>query len=262
MESITLTILGSGTSTGVPVVGCACSVCTSSDPRDRRFRTSALISYQGKNILIDAGPDLRNQLLTHTPATIDAVLFTHGHADHILGIDELRPYYFRKGSAIPCFGTRETLEQIRRVFFYVFEKNPEYRGGGLVDLSLQEIAPHTTISVCGLPIEVFPLEHGNMPVVGFRFGDIAYATDCHQVPELSRQILRRSLKTLVLDGLRLEDHQTHMTIPRACNLARELGVPQTYLIHMSHAVGHAAIESTLPEGVLLAYDGLRITGTA
>jgi phosphoribosyl 1,2-cyclic phosphate phosphodiesterase len=258
-HTLTLTILGSGTSTGVPMSGCACEVCSSSDSRDKRLRTSALISYAGKNILIDAGPDFRAQSLRENIPSIDALLFTHAHADHIMGIDDLRPYYFKQRKAIPCYGSAQTLEQIRTVFFYIFVRDPNYQGGGVAELALHTLVPGAAVEIFGLPIIPFLLEHGNMPVLGYRFGNIAYATDCRTVPNSSRDVIR-GVDHLILTGLRYEPHPTHMNISEACAIATELAVPHTYLIHMSHAVGHQATSENLPPHVELSYDGMRISG--
>ena len=258
-DTIVLTILGSGTSTGVPMSGCDCAVCTSTDPKDNRLRSSALINFRGENILIDAGPDFRTQSLREKIPSIDAVLFTHAHADHIVGIDDLRPYCFKQRQAIPCYGAAETLEQIRAVFFYIFDKDPNYQGGGLADLTLNPVVHGEKFEICGLTITPFSLTHGNMTTSGFRFGNIAYATDCRIIPHESQQLLD-NIEHLIITGLRYKSHPTHMTIDQACEVATKLAAKNTYLIHMSHAVGHQATMDKLPEGVCLCYDGMRIQG--
>lgn len=238
---------------------CACEVCSSPDPRDKRLRTSALISYHGKNILIDVGPDFREQSLREGIPTIDAVLFTHAHSDHIIGIDDLRPYYFMTKKAIPCFGTAETFKHIRAAFSYIFVKDPNYQGGGVADLTLNEIVPGESIEVCGLKITPFILNHGNVSVIGYRFANFAYATDCKTVPPESQEIIRE-VDHLIVTGLRHEPHPTHMNISQACALARTVAAQNTYLIHMSHAVAHQVTEENLPERVWLTYDGMKIQG--
>jgi len=250
-----VTILGSGTSTGVPMPGCECAVCLSDDPRNKRLRPSALITRGERNILIDAGPDFRQQALRARIPSIDAILFTHAHADHILGIDDLRCYNFKQSSSIPCFGTQPTLDQIRRIFFYVFDRDPNYLGGGISQLRLEPIVHEQQFEVHGMSILPFPLEHGRLTVTGFRVGRFAYATDCHAIPASAREALR-GVETLVLDGLRDNPHQTHMTIDQAISNAEQLGVKKLYLIHMSHSVDHATTAARLPDWVELSYDGM------
>ena len=252
-----ITILGSGTSTGVPLPGCGCAVCISSDTRNNRLRTSAMITYQGKNILFDVGPDFRQQMLRHTVQSVDAVLFTHSHADHIMGIDDLRPYYFKQKKPIHCYGDEETLSQIRRIFYYIFDRDPRYQGGGIGELLLEPISQYDPFSVAGLSIQPFPLVHGHLTVLGFKIGNFAYATDCKTIPEFSRSLLQ-GIDTLVLDGLREEDHRTHMTIQQAITCGRDLGVKRLILTHLGHSVDYQATTAKLPEGVELAYDGMSV----
>jgi phosphoribosyl 1,2-cyclic phosphate phosphodiesterase len=260
-NSIRITILGSGTSTGVPMPGCSCSVCMSNNQFNKRLRTSAMISWGEHNIVIDTGPDFREQMLKSKVSLIDAVLFTHGHADHLLGIDDLRPFYFKKKKAIPCYGNTHALDQIKKIFFYIFERDPSYIGGGLAELQLNIFNDFETININGLNITPFPLWHGNLPVHGFKVGDFAYATDCKSIPEKSKELLYGT-KTMVLDGLRMEKHPTHMTITEAISTGKELGIEKLYLIHMSHAVDHDLISQELPDGVMLCYDGLIINVSA
>lgn len=253
-----LTILGSGTSTGVPLPGCTCAVCRSTNPRNKRLRTSALLSTEhGKNILIDASTDLRQQALTHGIARVDAVLFTHAHADHILGIDDLRAFNFVQKAAIPCYGTGRTLNDIKKVFHYIFNPDPSYKGGGLARLELHEVAEKALLSLAGAELQLFPLLHGHLRVSGFRVGKLAYATDVKEIPAESREFLA-GLKYLILDGLRFEPHSTHLTIPEAIEVSREIGAELTYLIHMTHTIDHDEVNAKLPPNVRLAYDGLQL----
>ncbi len=253
-----LKIIGSGTSTGIPLPACDCKVCTSGKPKNIRMKPSALLKLEnGKQILIDAGTDLRHQALKYHIKVIDAVLFTHAHADHIFGIDDLRGYNFILKSSIPCYGTKNTFEELKRCFGYIFEPDPHYEGGALAKLDLFEIEEQKPFELFGTKIEPFLLMHGKIRVTGFRFGDIAYATDCNFIPEESKKTLK-GVKYLVLDGLRYEKHGTHFTIPEAIEAATEIGAKITYLTHMTHSVDHDEVSAKLPAHVKLAYDGLDI----
>lgn len=251
-------ILGCGTSTGVPVPACKCEICTSNNPKNKRSRTSALIKVrENYNILIDASTDLRWQALAWNIESINAVLFTHAHADHILGIDDLRSYNFVQRSSIPCYGATDTLKEIKRCFSYIFDPVPGYEGGPPPQLTLFEVHDFQPFNVDTLRVQPFNLMHGKTPVTGFRFGELAYATDCNFMPDATKDILR-NIKVLILDGLRHEPHKTHYTIDEAIALSKELGVEKTYLTHMTHTVEYDRVSRDLPENVFLAYDGLEI----
>lgn len=253
-----LTILGCGTSTGVPIPGCRCPVCLSPHPCNKRLRTSAVISTdEGRTILIDATPDLRQQALRAGIERIDAVLFTHAHADHILGIDDLRAFNFIQQSRITCYGSRHTLPRIRHMFSYVFEPDENYLGGALPQLDLVEFENGVPFKLFDLPIEPFSLMHGDLEVTGFRFGNLAYATDCNAIPLVSQKRLK-GIDLLVLDGLRYEAHRTHFTIPEAISVAGALEVGATWLTHMTHTVEYEEVSRKLPRSISLAYDGLQI----
>jgi phosphoribosyl 1,2-cyclic phosphate phosphodiesterase len=251
--TMTVTILGSGTSTGVPVVGCSCAVCGSQDPRNSRTRCSALISHRGRNILIDTTTDLRQQSLREKIRHIDAVLYTHTHADHVHGIDDLRPFNFIGGQAIPIYGSGETMAAIRRNFGYIFNEEPEE--GYRPRLHPREITG--PFDLFGLQVEPLALHHGRGRSLGFRIGPFAYLTDCSAIPESSEKHLR-DLEVLVIDGLRFRSHSTHFNIPQAIEVAARLGVRRTLLTHLSHEVEHAGCNKVLPEGVELAFDGQQI----
>ncbi len=256
-----LKILGCGTSTGVPVPGCQCTVCTSSHPRNQRTRPSAVIELDnGSNILIDTSPDLRSQVLRWGIKRVDAVLFTHAHADHILGLDDLRGFNFATRSSIPCYGSATTLKEIRRFYDYVFNPDPNYIGGALPQVSTHEIDEVTPFELCGLKITPFKLLHGRLPVTGFLIGNTAYATDCNFIPIESKELIR-GVNTLILDGLRYEPHATHFTIPQAVAAAQELEAKMTYLIHTTHTVDYEETNSKLPPNVQLAHDGLEVSIT-
>jgi len=248
--SLTITILGSGTSTGIPVVGCDCAVCNSSDPRNQRTRCSALLRYAGQNILIDTATDLRQQALREDIRHIDAVLYTHSHADHMHGIDDLRGFNLRHQGPIPLYGSPRTLERVRDNFNYIFTdvENPGY----VPRLSLQPV--EQAFQLFGLEIIPIPLLHGGMQAFGYRVGPFAYLTDCNGIPEESLPLLN-GLELLVLDGLRFKPHNTHFNIPQAIEMAQRIGAGQTLLTHLSHEVDHPRHDPQLPDGINFAYDG-------
>jgi phosphoribosyl 1,2-cyclic phosphate phosphodiesterase len=250
---VKVTFLGTGTSHGVPMIGCDCATCRSTDPRDRRLRPSIYIQLEkGTSILVDAGPDLRLQALTHDIRRVDAVMFTHGHADHILGIDELRRFNALQQRAIRCYADETTLGEIRQMFAYVF--NPlTPKGGGVPDLALVGIdGPFIVDAQRIVPV---PLLHGKRSILGFRFNDFAYLTDCSAIPEASWPLLE-GVDVLVLDALRNRPHPTHFTVEEAVAVARRIAPRRTYFTHMCHDLQHAATCARLPERIELAYDGL------
>jgi phosphoribosyl 1,2-cyclic phosphate phosphodiesterase len=253
---VTVTFLGTGTSHGVPMIGCECATCTSTEPRDARLRTSIHVALtDGTSILVDAGPDLRQQALRAGLRRVDAILFTHGHADHILGIDETRRFTGVTGAAMPCYGDAATLADIRRMFAYVFDANTP-RGGGLPDLDLREVSGPIVIGRSEvIPV---PLMHGRRPILGYRFGSFAYLTDCNAIPDESWPLLE-GLDTVVLDALRHRPHPTHFSLSEAVATARQLGARQTWFTHMCHDLPHADTCAGLPAGMALAYDGLVLT---
>ena len=253
-----LQILGCGTSTGVPIPGCECAVCLSPDPKNSRTRTSALIRLDdGRNILIDASTDLRQQALRWGIKRVDAVLFTHAHADHILGTDDLRCFNFILKKAIPCYGTAETLTALTRAFEYIFKPDPEWEGGLLPQLELNEIRHNEPFRLFEIEFLPFLLSHGKSNVTGFRFNNAAYATDCNGIPLQSTDKLK-NLEVFVLDALRYEKHSTHFTIKEACEVSKSLAAKRTYLVHMTHSVDYSEGSKSLPFGIEFAYDGLQI----
>lgn len=248
-----VTFLGTGTSTGVPVIGCDCEVCHSSDRRDRRWRPSVQIKLEdGLSVLIDASPDLRAQALEFSLDRVDCILLTHSHADHVLGLDDVRIYNFRQGAEITCYGNSRTLTDVRRMFSYVFDpKTPQ--GGGLPQLSLCPV--NGPFSLNGSRVVPVPLRHGALPIFGYRIGAFAYLTDCNEIPEASWPLLG-DLDVLVLDALRRRPHSTHFNIDQAVQAAQKIRAKNTYFTHMTHDVSHAETCSLLPSGISLAYDGL------
>lgn len=250
--ALKVTLLGSGTSTGVPVPGCSCAVCTSTDPRNRRCRTSALIERGGRTIVIDTPADFRYQALRRRLERVDAVLYTHAHADHIFGIDDLRSFSFRRREAIPCYGSAATVARLRHTFAYIFEDD-DHPGGGKPRIELEEIdGPFELFGERVVPI---PVLHGRMTVFGYRFGRFAYVTDCSEIPSPSFERLA-GVEALVLGALRYRPHPTHFTIDQACAAAERIGARRVWLTHLNHEVDHTALERPLPEGIELAYDGL------
>lgn len=249
-----VTFLGSGTSTGVPVIGCRCRVCTSDDPRNTRLRQSVKIEMKGKHFLIDTTPDLRLQLLRYPIPRLDFVLFTHSHSDHLMGLDDIRPFNFRQREPIHAFASPHTAKAIRRVFSYIWDESQ--MGGGKPQLELHEIEEPFTHD--GIEIIPIPVIHGDWTILGYRIGRFAYITDTNGVPPASMKLLE-GIDTLALDGLRPSPpHPTHFTIGEAIECAREIGARQTYLIHLTHDISHEEFGTTLPDGVALAWDGLEL----
>jgi len=248
-----ITVLGSGTSTGVPTVGCTCAVCTSGVPENNRTRCSLLITHAGRHILIDSSTDLRQQALREGIGRIDAVLYTHAHADHVNGIDDLRPFNMVIGSPIPIFGDRKTIAAITRIFGYIFDASldPGYRP------NLEPQILEHRASLCGLPVQPIPLQHGGGLSQGYRLGPFAYLTDCSGIPETSEPLLS-GLDTVIVDGLRWRAHTTHFNIPHAVAAMQRLGVRRIILTHLSHDVDHHPHAGRLPKGVEFAFDGMKL----
>ena len=250
--------LGTGTSHGVPMIGCECAVCRSSDPRDSRLRPSIYLECDdGLRVLVDTTPDLRQQALRHNLNRVDAVLYTHSHADHILGLDEVRRYNHMTRTALPLYGDAATLADIRRIFSYVFDPDAQ-KGGGVPRLHLNTIVG----PFCLGRTEIQPLTvlHGGRPVTAFRIGGFAYLTDCNEIPDETMGQLE-GLEVLVLDALRRKRHPTHFSIDEAVSVAQRLGAQQTLFTHCCHDLGHVDTCGSLPAGMALAYDGLQIACT-
>jgi phosphoribosyl 1,2-cyclic phosphate phosphodiesterase len=253
-EAASIQVLGSGTSVGVPMVGCDCKVCQSNDPRDKRLRPSVLIRYGPHRVLVDTSPDLRYQALRFGIERLDGVLYTHSHADHILGLDDLRPFNFLQREEIPIYGSAETLDVIERTFRYVFDGVP-------TESSRPHLTPHRfsegPVVIRDLEFQPIRLAHGKGTVYGFRFGDCAYLTDHSEIPEESEAQLQE-LDVLFLDALRYNPHPTHSTVDQSLKTVEALRPRRAFFTHISHDLSHAAVEARLPSHVRMAFDGLEI----
>lgn len=253
-----ITILGCGTSTGVPLIHCKCSVCRSGNPKNKRLRASAWIQLNGKNLLIDTSTDLRQQALRSKMPRIDAVLYTHPHADHIHGIDELRSYNFIQKQTIPLFGNAWTCKELTQRFPYIFNPGKHMEGGGIPLLSLHRInAKANSFSACGIKIIPVSTFHGSMECIAYRIGSFAYVTDCSAIPESSIKRLQ-DLSVMVLDCLRLTPHPTHLNLKQALEIVAKVKAKKTILTHMGHEFDFQKWRKKLPKGVSLAYDGQTI----
>ncbi|HET7218633.1 MAG TPA: MBL fold metallo-hydrolase [Vicinamibacterales bacterium] len=238
------------------MIGCDCATCRSDDPRDRRLRPSIYMQWaDGPHLLVDAGPDLRTQALTHAVRRIDAILLTHGHADHILGLDDIRRYNYLHRRPMACFGDDLTIADVRQTFAYAFDPRTQ-KGGGLPQIETFVIAGPFCIG--GQEIVPVPILHGRRPILGFRAGRFAYLTDCSEIPEASWPLLE-GLDLLVIDALRDRPHPTHFTVEQAIAASRRIAAARTYFTHMCHDLPHAATSARLPESMHLAYDGLQLT---
>jgi phosphoribosyl 1,2-cyclic phosphate phosphodiesterase len=253
-----LIFLGTGTSTGVPVLGCDCAVCTSTDPRNQRTRPSVLFALPAGNLLIDTTPEMRIQLLRERIRRVHAIAFTHHHADHLFGLDDARLFPRWIGGPVPVFCEQETEDCIKRVFSYAFrEDSKNWPAGFVPKIHFVRIHPGEPFQALGEPIVPIRLEHGPFRVLGFRIGDLAYCTDVNRIPKESWGLLE-GLDTLVLDALRVEPHPTHFSLSEALAVIERLKPRRTLFTHLAHGFDHKTTEATLPPGVGLAYDGLYV----
>jgi phosphoribosyl 1,2-cyclic phosphate phosphodiesterase len=248
-----LTVLGSGTSMGVPTIGCSCAVCRSSDPHDRRTRPSIMLEYEGRCVLIDTTPDFREQAIRENIIHIDAIIYTHAHADHILGLDDVRPLSFRSPQKIPLYAHEDTAQALESIFRYIFD--PTYKYGGIARVEMNCI--NGSLELFGATFEPVEILHGDATIHGFRFGSAAYLTDFSEIPPQSMNRLR-GLDILFLDALRHRPHPTHSTVANSLHLVEELKPRRAFFTHISHDLPHEETNKTLPDHVRLAHDGLRL----
>jgi phosphoribosyl 1,2-cyclic phosphate phosphodiesterase len=253
----TLTFLGSGTSMGVPTLGCKCVVCTSTDPHNRRTRPSLRIAWNGHTVLIDTGPDFHHQAIREGIDRVDAVLYTHGHADHVLGMDDLRPLSFGKPEGMPLYADEATAQIIERVFEYTFRKVNRYPTSARVSLHRLDETPGAAIDLFGAKFMRIPVTHGRHTISGFRFGNAAYLTDMSDIPPESIPLLQ-DLDILILDALRHEPHPSHSHLSRSLEYVERLKPHRAFFTHISHDLDHETTNAILPPNVRLAYDGLQL----
>lgn len=250
-----ITLLGTGTSQGIPVIGCECEACKSNDTRDDRLRSGVSVEFKKTNIIIDTGPDLRQQMLRLGMKHIDAILYTHEHNDHVAGLDDIRPFNFMQKKDMPFYGLPRVLKDIERRFSYVFDKNP-YPGSPKA--SLNNIEPGVQFIVDELTILPIEVRHGTLPIVGYRIGDFTFITDASYVSNESKNLIRGS-KVLVLSALRKEEHHSHFSLNEAIAFIEELNIEKAFLTHISHRMGITKEwEKELPQNIFPAYDGLEI----
>jgi phosphoribosyl 1,2-cyclic phosphate phosphodiesterase len=248
-----LTVLGSGTSMGVPTIGCTCRVCASTDPHDRRTRPSILLQYEGRCVLVDTTPDFREQAIRERITRLDAVIYTHAHADHILGLDDVRPLSFRQQEKIPLYAYPSTAEALQKIFRYIFDS--EYKYGGIARVQMNLL--NGPLELFGARFEPITVLHGDAEIQGYRFGSAAYLTDFSSIPAASMEKLQ-GLDILFLDALRHRPHPTHSTVSNSLRLVEELKPRRAFFTHISHDLPHDETNRDLPEHVRLAHDGLKL----
>lgn len=250
-----ITFLGTGTSQGVPIIGSNHPVCLSKNPKDKRLRVSLLLEWDNYSFVIDCGPDFRQQMIANNVQKIDGILFTHEHNDHVIGLDDVRPFYFRQGN-ISIYCHKRVLKELKKRFEYVFEIENKYPGAPTLNENILTDAPFSIGNKQVIPINVY---HPKLQVYGFRFDDFAYITDAKVIPQIELDKLK-GVKTLVLNALRKEEHRSHLTLDEAIEISEKIGAQKTYFTHISHHMGfHDEVQKELPENFYLAYDNLIIT---
>lgn len=250
-----LCFLGTGTSAGIPLIGCHCEVCDSTNPKDKRLRSSVLISLDDKNIVIDTGPDFRTQMLRENIESLDAVLFTHEHRDHIAGLDDTRPFLFWSGKAMQIYCDHAVEKAIKRDFYYAFQDNP-YPGSPQFNLNV--IEANTSFNAVGVKIEALRIEHGKLSILGYKIGPLVYITDANEIPPETMEKIK-GCEILVLNALRTQSHHSHYNLEEALAVSKEIGAERVYFTHISHQLGsHDEVSAMLPDHISIAYDGLRL----
>lgn len=247
--------LGTGTSHGVPLIGCNCETCTSDNPKNKRYRTSIFVSKNDTDIIIDTPAEFRLRAIEYKIKRVDAVLFTHAHMDHIAGLDDIRRFNEMQNCKINAFADKKNLKEIKKRFSYVFEKTQE--GGGKPKIKFIEIKPYKMFRVKNFKIIPLPVMHGKLQVMGFRIDDFVYMTDVSKIPEKTYKYLK-NVKVLILDALRKKEHPTHFNLKQAINEAQKIGARHTFFTHIAHSLEHNKTEKLLPQGIKLAYDGLEL----
>ena len=248
-----ITFLGTGTSYGIPIVGCNCKTCKSKNPKNNRFRSSIFIQLPDVSLIIDTPPEFRLQLLQNNISDTDAILFTHSHADHLMGFDDIRAFNKLHNKTIPCYGNSKTIDRIKKAFNYIF--NCDQIGGGIPEVSLKVI--NSKFKINQTDIIPLPVKHGQLDIFGYKINKMAYITDCSSIPDSTLNLIK-DINVLIIDALRYKPHSTHMNIREAVNLIQTLDVNQAYLTHLSHDIEHEQTNSELPDNIQLAYDGLKI----
>jgi phosphoribosyl 1,2-cyclic phosphate phosphodiesterase len=256
MEAI-LTFLGTGTSMGVPTLGCECAVCTSLDPHNRRTRPSIRLTYNGRTVLIDTGPDFHAQALREGIRRVDAVLYTHGHADHVMGFDDLRPLSFHAKGDLPVYADDATASSIERIFEYTFRKKDRYPTSARVQIHRIDSTPGSGTELFGACFQRIPVTHGREEITGYRFGSAAYLTDMSDIPDISLPLLN-NLDVLIVDALRPNPHPSHSHVEKSIAIVEQLKPKRAFFTHMGHELDHDATNATLPPHIRLAYDGLQL----
>ena len=252
---MTVEFLGTGTSQGIPVIGSEHPVCLSDNPKDKRLRVSVLLSWDTYHVLIDCGPDFRAQMLRANPSSLDAILFTHEHADHTAGIDDIRPFFFKQG-AIPVYAHKRVLKALKKRFDYIFKSHDKYPGAPSVDI--HRVKKNQSFDLCGKKITPINAAHNRLQVFGYRIDQFAYLTDVKSM-KASQMKKLEGLDVLVVNALRQEPHHSHFNLDEAISFAEQIGAKQTFFTHISHHLGfHEQVNKGLPEGIHLAYDGLKI----
>jgi phosphoribosyl 1,2-cyclic phosphate phosphodiesterase len=249
-------VLGTGTSTGVPMIGCTCAVCQSDDPHDKRLRSSVYIETDNMRICIDTGPDFRQQMLQNQLTQLDAILFTHAHQDHVAGLDDTRPYMIWQQKPLRLYADLQVQSSLKHMFYYAFD--PQFKYPGAPEFDVYTISPEQNFRIGNTEIIPIPITHGNLPILGFRIGDFTYITDASHIDEMAQSKIKGT-KILIINALQHTPHWSHFSLSQALAMVDTLQPQQTYLTHLSHKIGkHADLEAQLPKGVKVAYDGLTI----